>query len=195
MVGAAATHSTGSRETHEEGSSGAAAHWPVDTHRVLRDAGISIAAYVPDAGLARLIRAFQDDRGALSVMLTSEQEGVGVVAGAWLGGRRGVLLMQSSGVGNCVNAFSMLETCSLPFLTVVTMRGEWGEFNPWQVPMGQSTQRCLENAGLLVYRAHHAADIPETVAAAARLAFNSRRALAVLISQRILGAKTFGEEP
>ncbi len=60
-----------------------------------------------------------------------------MLAGAWLGGVRGVLLMQSSGVGNCVNLLSLVQECRFPLLMIVTMRGEWGETNPWQVPMGR----------------------------------------------------------
>ena len=86
------------------------------------------------------IRAAQADPEIEDVVLTSEEEGVAVVSGAWLGGERAVLLMQSSGVGNCVNMFSLLECCRFPFLTFVTMRGEYAEFNPWQDPMGKKTQ-------------------------------------------------------
>lgn len=72
--------------------------------------------------------------------MTTEEEGIGVVTGSWLGGQRAALLMQSSGVGNCVNMFSLLDSCRVPFLTLVTMRGEYAEFNPWQGPMGRRTQ-------------------------------------------------------
>ena len=78
------------------------------------------------------------------VTLTTEEEGVGLVCGAWAGGRKGVLLMQSSGVGNCINALALPVICRIPFLTIVSMRGEWGEFIPWQVPMGQGTPKVLE---------------------------------------------------
>ena len=71
------------------------------------------------------------------VVLATEEEGIGLLAGAWLGGERGVLLMQSSGVGNCINTLSMIRTCQFPLLLVVTMRGEWGETNPWQLPMAK----------------------------------------------------------
>jgi hypothetical protein len=75
-------------------------------------------------------------------VLTTEEEGIALAAGAWLGGQRAVLLMQSSGVGNCINMLSLPVNCRMPFLTLVTMRGEWGEFNPWQVPMGTATPAC-----------------------------------------------------
>jgi sulfopyruvate decarboxylase alpha subunit len=167
--------------------------WPLELHRVLRRAGVVQVTYVPDAGHARLITLCQEDGAMKPVVLTSEQEGIGVLAGAYLGGERGVLLMQSSGAGNCINALSMIKVCGFPLLMIVTMRGEWGEFNPWQVPMGQSTEQCLRAQGVIVERVTEAARIVETVEAAARLAFNSSCAVAVLISQRIIGAKTFDE--
>jgi len=172
---------------------GAAVDWPVQLHGVLRRAGIAQVTYVPDAGHARLIELCQQDASMKAIVLTSEQEGVGVLAGAWLGGQRGVLLMQSSGVGNCINTLSMAQVCGFPLLMLVTMRGEWGEFNPWQVPMGQSTEQCLRAQNVLVERVTDAALIAPTVEAAAQIAFNSSRAVAVLISQRIIGTKTFAK--
>ena len=112
-----------------------------------------------------------------------------MLSGAWLGGARGALLMQSSGVGNCINMLSLMKTCRLPLLTLVTMRGEWAEFNPWQVPMGQSTQAALELAGCVVYRVETAEAVAPTVAAATRFAFDSGLAVAVLIAQALIGAK------
>ena len=79
----------------------------------------------------------------------------------------------------------------MPFLTLVTMRGEWGEFNPWQVPMGSATPRVLAEAGVHVRRADHPGDVVEMVAASAALAFDSHIPVAVLFSQRLIGAKVF----
>ena len=87
-----------------------------------------------------------------------------LLAGAWAGGQRGVLLMQSSGVGNCINMLSLTQIFRFPFLTLVTMRGEWGEFNPWQVPMGSSTQAVFELSGIKVLRA----DQPQEVGRSSR---------------------------
>jgi sulfopyruvate decarboxylase TPP-binding subunit len=125
------------------------------------------------------------------VALTTEEEGVALLAGAWLGGDRGVLLMQSSGVGNCINMFSLTHVCRLPLLLLVTMRGQWGEFNPWQVPMGQNTNRALRAAGVLTFPVEDKKAIKETVEAAVKMAFEGPTGAAVLISQRIIGPKTF----
>ncbi len=113
------------------------------------------------------------------------------MAGAWLGGQRGALLMQSSGVGNCLNMLALVKTCRFPLLAIVTMRGEWAEFNPWQVPMGQATGPALELMDVLVYRVEAAEEVAETVAAAADLAFQGDVAVAVLLSQKLLGRKVW----
>lgn len=165
--------------------------WSSEVFEELRRARVRQVAYVPDAGLSELIKLSDADPGMSSVTLTTEQEGVAMLAGAWLGGERGVLLMQSSGVGNCINMLSLQQECRIPLLAIVTMRGEWGEFNPWQLPMGQQTQAALELAGVIVQRAASTADIAPMVAAAARLAFDTARAVAVLIPQRVLGTKEF----
>jgi sulfopyruvate decarboxylase alpha subunit len=166
-------------------------HWQDDIWRALKAGHIAQVAYVPDAGHEGLIRAAHADKAITATVLTTEEEGVGLLAGADLGGERGVLLMQSSGVGNCVNAFSLLKVCGFPFLTIVTMRGEWAEFNPWQVPMGQATPETFARAGFLVYRVERPEDAGPTVAAALANAYDSHTANAVLLAQRLVGAKVF----
>jgi len=138
-----------------------------------------------------LIALCRNDAQIRAVGLTTEEEGVAMLAGAWLGGARGALLMQSSGIGNCINMMSLVTQCRFPLLAVVTMRGQWGEFNPWQVPMGQNGGEALRLAGALVYPVEAAEQIAETVDAAARLAFEGGLAVAVLIGQRVIGTKTF----
>ena len=165
--------------------------WPQSIHRVLRDQRVRQVAYVPDFGHARLIELVRADRRLRAVPLTTEEEGVALVTGAWLGGERSVLLLQSSGVGNCINMLGMIQECRIPLLMLVTMRGQWGEFNPWQVPMAQATGPSLAAMGVVVQPVDRADDVVATVAAAGRLAFNTCRAVAVLISQRIVGAKEF----
>jgi sulfopyruvate decarboxylase alpha subunit len=165
--------------------------WQDQLFEVLKVGGIKQVAYVPDAGHARLIDRVRDDTGIRGIVLTTEEEGVALTCGAWLGGERAALLMQSSGVGNCVNMFSLVSNCRFPFLTLVTMRGEWAEFNPWQVPMAKATQSVLESMGFSVYRVAHAGEAEETVQAAVELAFESDQAVAVLLSQRLIGRKSW----
>ena len=99
--------------------------------------------------------------------------------------------MQSSGVGNTINALAMPNACRVPFVTIVSMRGEWGEFVPWQIPMGQATPQVLEAMGVVVLRADAPEDVRETVQAAIRMAFDGNRQVAVLLSQKLIGTKDF----
>ena len=167
--------------------------WPLAIYEALKAADVRQRCYVPDAGHSRLIRLAHDDPAIATTVLTTEEEGVALSAGAWLGGQRAVLLMQSSGVGNCVNMLSLLSSCRFPFLTFVTMRGEWAEFNPWQVAMGKATPAAFDIMGVTVFRLERPDDAGEMAAAAARLAFDSDQAIAVLISQRMIGAKKWTE--
>ncbi len=163
--------------------------WPDDIYDVLRAARVRHVAYVPDAGHSRLIRRAVEDPRIEATVLTTEEEGIGLLCGAWLGGERGALLMQSSGVGNCINTLALVLSCRFPLLVLVTMRGEWAEFNRWQVPMGKATARSLELMDVMVHRAEHPEEVGEVVAAAAELAFNGSQAVAVLLSQRLIGRK------
>jgi sulfopyruvate decarboxylase alpha subunit len=165
------------------------ADWRDEIFAALKAADIRQVGYVPDAGHSRLIELCEADPAIRTVRLTSEEEGIGLAAGAWLGGQRAALLMQSSGVGNCVNLLSLAKSCRFPLTILVTMRGEWGEFNPWQVPMGTKTQEALELMDVLVYRIERAEEAGETVTAALDIAFNGDLATAVLLSQRLIGAK------
>jgi sulfopyruvate decarboxylase TPP-binding subunit len=165
--------------------------WPASLHAILRRREVRQVAYVPDGGHAELIQLVHADAAMTPVALTTEEEGVALLAGAWLGGDRGVLLMQSSGVGNCVNMLSLIQMGRFPFLALVTMRGEWGEFNPWQTPMGSATEAAFGLMGVRVVRADAGADVASTVEAAATMAFDGGAAVAVLLGQRLIGSKVF----
>lgn len=163
--------------------------WQENIFSVLKEGGVRQVAYVPDAGHSHVIRSAQADPQMRDIVLTTEEEGVALVSGAWLGGQRAVLLMQSSGVGNCVNMFSLLRSCRFPFLTLVTMRGEYAEFNPWQCPMGQATQAALELMGITVLRASTPEEVEDLVSAGLDAAFEGGQQVAVLLSQRLIGRK------
>ncbi len=176
---------------NSQGKSETSPTWPAEIHGIFRSAGIKQVGYVPDSGHAELIRLCHDDPEISCIPLTSEEEGIGLMAGAWLGGQRGALLMQSSGVGNCVNMFSLVANCRFPILLLVTMRGEWGEFNPAQVPMGRMTRPVIELAGGTAYRADEPESVMPTVEAAVKLAFQTSRLVAVMLGQKLIGAKSF----
>jgi len=168
--------------------------WPDEVHRELAAGGVRLVGYVPDAGHKRLIELCQADPAMRAIALTTEEEGIGLAAGAWLGGARSVLLMQSSGVGNLVNVLGMVKVCRFPLLMIVTMRGEPGEFNPWQVPMGEAAARVLETMGVAVRQAGEAQTVAAHVRAALRIAYQAQGAEAVLIAQQVIGIKSFQEQ-
>jgi sulfopyruvate decarboxylase TPP-binding subunit len=165
--------------------------WQHAIFDALMAANIRQVAYVPDSGHAEVIRRAHAAPEMQAVPLTTEEEGVAMLCGAWLGGERGVLLMQSSGVGNCVNMFSLVKTCRFPFLALVTMRGEWGEFNPWQNAMSAATPAAFASMDILTQRLDDPEMAEATVAAASRMVFEGGAAMAVLIAQRLIGSKDF----
>jgi sulfopyruvate decarboxylase alpha subunit len=168
-----------------------AARWQDELYDLLRQHNITQFAYVPDAGHRILIDRSLADPGVHSVALTTEEEGVALLAGADLGGARGVLLMQSTGTGNCVNMLSLIKGGRFPFLTLVSMRGDFGEGNPWQYPMGQAVEPVLQAMGVICLRIEHPEDVVPTVGAALTMAFQGGNAVAVLLTQKLLGAKAF----
>src|SRR5260221_3775314 len=160
--------------------------WPAEVHRELAAAGVRVVGYVPDAGHKRLIELCQADKKMRSVPLTTEEEGIGLACGAWLGGEKSVLLMQSSGVGNLINVLGMVSVCRFPLVMVVTMRGEQGEFNPWQVPMGEASARVLETMNVAVRQAGEPPAIAAHVGTALARAFEGPRGDAVMVAAPVL---------
>jgi sulfopyruvate decarboxylase alpha subunit len=168
--------------------------WPAAIHSALKSQRVRQVSYVPDAGHKRLIELCHSDRDMAAVPLTSEEEGIGLAAGAWLGGERAALLMQSSGVGNCVNALTLASNCGFPLLMLITMRGEAGERNPWQIPMGQATPEALRLVGVRTLRLERADEANTVANTAVKAAFEEQSAVALLISQQLIGVKSFEEK-
>ncbi len=165
--------------------------WPDQLYDALKRAGVTQVGYVPDAGHARLIERCRADAQIRDVVLTTEEEGVALAAGAWLGGERCALLMQSSGVGNCINMLSLMRTCRFPMLMFITMRGEWEEFNPWQVPMGGIVEPVLKLCEGEVYRARTPDEVAGAAERAIQQAYGDERIVALLLSQELIGKKVW----
>ncbi len=165
--------------------------WSAEVFAVILSQGVRLIATVPDGGLTRLLQLLEAEESVQVVTVATEEEGVALLCGAWLGGEKGVLLIQSSGVGNTVNMLSLPVHCRIPLLMLVTMRGQSGEFNPWQVPMGQGTPVVLEAMGVRVYPVDQARSVAATLQAAADQCFASGDSAAVLVGQRVIGVKKF----
>ena len=165
--------------------------WQEDLYRVLKEFEISQVNYVPDAGHRVLIDKSLEDPEMHSIPLTTEEEGIAMLAGAHLGGARGVAAMQSSGIGNCVNMFSLVKNGLFPMLVLVSMRGDFGEGNPWQMPMGQAVEPVMEAMGFITVRIDRPEDVEGAMRAACTMVFKSGQAVGVLLTQKLIGAKAF----
>ena len=165
--------------------------WSKQLFDKLVEAGVSLFAYVPDAGNAAIIAMADEHNETRPVLLSAEEEGVALCAGADLVGQKGVLFMQSSGVGNCPNFLSLTKGGRFPLLMVVSMRGDYGEQNPWQYPMGQAVEPVLAAMGVQCIRVETQNDLDDAATAAINGAFKGQQAVALILTQRFLGAKAF----
>ncbi len=168
-----------------------AGQWPDQLFETIKRGGVRQVGYVPDAGHARLIDRCRADADIHDVVLTTEEEGIALAAGAWLGGQRAALLMQSSGLGNCINMLSLARTCRFPLLMLITMRGEWEEFNPWQVPMGSIVDPILKLCEAEVYRVHEPGEVAGIAERAVQQTFGGERIVAIVLSQQLIGRKVW----
>lgn len=111
----------------------------------LKDVGIDFVVSVPCVNLSKLLNMVDDDEEIIHIPVTREEEGIGICAGAYLGGKRPAIMMQNSGLGNSINALkSLTELYEFPLLMIMSHRGTEGENICGQVPMGESTPRILE---------------------------------------------------
>jgi sulfopyruvate decarboxylase alpha subunit len=165
--------------------------WPETMFRLMADSGIDLFAYVPDAGNKRLIECADASNEARTVLLTTEEEGLAICAGADLVGKRSVLCMQSSGLGNCVNYLSLVNGGKFPLLMMLSMRGDYGEQNPWQYPMGQAVEPVFEAMGVLTYRVESPDDLEKATMAAIHATKSGAQSAAIILTQKFLGAKSF----
>jgi sulfopyruvate decarboxylase alpha subunit len=119
--------------------------WSQHVADALRRNGIRLFATVPDYIVSQVLEHLWADEECNVITTTREEEGLGLLSGAYLGGKRGALLMQNSGLGNCVNTLGSLNVASqIPVVMVISHRGDLGEFNPAQIPVGQAAGRILE---------------------------------------------------
>lgn len=178
-------------KTEDEHAKEISSAWQNQLYEALRRHDVTQFSYVPDAGHRICIDRSIADKDVHSVALTTEEEGVALACGAHLGGARSVLLMQSSGLGNCVNFMSMVKGGRFPFLTILSMRGDFGEGNPWQIGMGQATKPILAAMDFFALEVTKPDEVVPTVDAAANMVWKSGQAVAILLTQKLIGAKSF----
>ena len=167
--------------------------WPDAVYGLIKDAGITLVTTVPDAGLTRLLNLCGGDDEIRVVTLSTEEEGVGINYGAWLGGTKSLLCLQSSGTGNIINGLALPAYHETPLLMLVTMRGQEGEGNPAQFPMGQAVRAVFEAMGVTCIESLTGEDVIADFKRAADMAYTDGKQVAVLIAQKVIGSKTFGK--
>jgi sulfopyruvate decarboxylase alpha subunit len=164
--------------------------WAEEVTAAFREQEVRLIAYVADRVLSPVIDLMAADPHFHMVGLTREEEGVGVLAGGYLGGMRGALLLQSSGFGNTLNGLGSLALpYQIPFLMLVSVRGGPGEFNVCQVPLGQALPRILDDMGIPRYDLERPEAVGPTVRGAGRLAFQTGKPVALLLSTLLTGGK------
>ena len=167
--------------------------WSADVYRLIKEHDITTVATVPDAGLTPLLDMCKADDAVRVITLSTEEEGIGIGYGSWLGGNKALLCMQSSGTGNCINALALPAYHQAPCLMLVTMRGQEGEGNPAQIPMGRAVAPVFQAMGVTCLEAKTAAEVSDYFGKAAELAFGEEKAVAVLIAQQVIGVKAFAK--
>ena len=166
-------------------------NWPKQLFDDLQTAGVTLFPYVPDAGNKALIEHAQMHNATRPVLLTSEEEGIALAAGADLVGQKAAVCMQSSGVGNIANFLTFSKGGRFPVLMVISMRGQYGEQNPWQYPMGHAVAPILETMGVLSFDVECQDDLAPATSAAISCCFKAGKSAAIVLTQRFLGAKAF----
>jgi sulfopyruvate decarboxylase alpha subunit len=164
--------------------------WPKHVADVLRRNGIRMFATVPDYIVSQVLEHLWADESCRVVTVTREEEGVGLLSGAFLAGKRGALLMQNSGLGNCVNTLGSLNVASqIPVVLVISHRGDLGEFNPAQVPMGQATPAILEALGIRHVLPRSIAELEAQADGLIKLAYTRSQPVAFLLPAELTGGK------
>jgi sulfopyruvate decarboxylase alpha subunit len=162
--------------------------WHQDVLDGLKANNIRLIAHVADRVLAPIIRLMEADPHFEVVTLTREEEGIGILTGAYLGGIRGALLLQASGLGNTLNAFGSLAIpYQIPFPILISQRGSFGEHNLVQLAMGRGVPRVLDALGIQVFDMVRPEDVRYTVEMGTKHAIVSRRPVGLTLTTRLSG--------
>ena len=164
--------------------------WADTMVAVLKKYNVRFLNYVPDTKIEKLLEAARNLGGFELLPLTREEEGIGVVCGQSIGGARGVLLCPTAGLGNSINALASLAIAyRIPCPIIIGVRGDLGEFNPAQIPMGQATPNILEAMRIPMYRITSEDDTDRMTDGALRVCYASEGPVAILVTNELAGWK------
>ena len=164
--------------------------WPRKIVTLLKSNDICSISFIPDSVISQILKEAEKDPFFQFTTLAREEEGIGIVTGEYLGGRYGVLMMQSAGLGNCVNALASLAIpYQIPFLMLISQRGELGEFNACHVVLGKALRRILEALGIQHYTVSREDEVETIVGGAIKTAYTFEQPVAVILSTTLVGWK------
>lgn len=164
--------------------------WETAVLSSLGENEVETVACLPDTAMSSLIDRTKADESFTVVEVTREEQAIGVVSGAWLGGRRGAVLCQSSGLATTVNALgSLSKPARIPFVGLVTRRGDLGEFNLAQVPFGYNMPTILDALGIRNRSVSGSDDVRKVVDTATKTAFSTEEPYVLMLESSVFGAK------
>jgi sulfopyruvate decarboxylase alpha subunit len=157
---------------------------------VFRAEAIRNLVFLPDTVMGRLLALAEEDPFFRLIGVHREEEAVGILSGLFLGNQRGAMLIQSSGLGNTLNALGSLAMAyRIPFPLLVSLRGELGEFNPAQLHMGRAVPGCLDALTIRHVTLRSEADLETIVSGALKTCFTAEEPFGVLLSAQLTGWK------
>lgn len=164
--------------------------WEQEVITAFKDSNVDFVSYLPDSTLWPLVRGVEDDEFFDTVLVSREEEAVGIVNGAWLGGRKPALLCQTSGLANTFNALgSLSKPWGIPFVGIVDRRGGIGEHNLAQIPAGYGMDKLLDVLGIRSHSLTNASDVETEVAMAIDTAFSTEDPIVLILEPTLTGGK------
>jgi sulfopyruvate decarboxylase alpha subunit len=166
--------------------------WHQIVHEVLKRNDVRLVTYVPDRVLTPLIRSMHEDPFFTTFVCTREEEAVGVVTGAWMGGMRGIVLMQTSGFATLANALASLAVpYQIPLLMMISERGTLGEFNLGQAIVCRTMRPVLQALGIEHHTITRLDELDFIVDRSIRQAVATQAPAALILSPLLTGGKVF----
>ena len=148
----------------------------------IKDIGINFIVSVPCVNLSKILDMLNEDDEIIHIPVTREEEGIGICAGAYLGGKKPAILMQNSGLGNSINALkSLTQLYEFPLLMIMSHRGTEGENICGQVPMGESTPRILEGMDFKFFKPGNPEGAYEDIMEAWDLSISEGKPVSILL--------------
>lgn len=164
--------------------------WQQQIVTALKENNVTFVAYLPDTPLDSVISIVENEDEFTTVPVTREEEAVGVLSGGWLGGERGALLCQSSGIATAINGLASLSNpAQIPFVGFVTRRGSVGEFNRAQVPFGYAMPEVLDSIGIRNTSVRDPDSLERRADMAIKSAFATDDPFVVILESTLTGAK------